>query len=261
MPKNAIVVLTRGYNDNSKYKSLILRNRHICQNFYLKLDNPSDYDVVIFHEGNITPSQQQYIQSKSPNLPLQFRNVTFQNNNTICSLCPPTKLSHGFSMGYKNMCYFWSIDFLEYLKDYEYIIRVDEDCLLQQISTNILNVYKEKNIIFSSPFFQGDDSFPVIVGMKRLFANFMRRNNLQPRKMDIRCPYTNVMILNIQYFRNNNIVRGILSQIKETNCIFSNRWGDLPIWGHILTLLVEPTLYIEDTSISYLHGSHHKMIK
>lgn len=260
MPKNAIVALTRGYDELSKYMPLIRRNRHIAQNFYLKLSNPENCDVILFHEGNIRPNQQQYIQSQSPNLPLQFRAVSFQNNNTVCSLCPPTNVSQSFSMGYKNMCYFWSINFLEYLKDYEYILRVDEDCLLQSIPTNIFETYKERNIMFSSPYFQGDDDFPVIVGMKKLFVTYMKSNHLHPQKTDIRCPYTNVMIFKIQYFRNNSIVQNILHLIKSSNCIFSNRWGDLPIWGHILTLLVDPSLYLEEKSISYLHGSHGRMI-
>ena len=260
MPKNAVVVLTRGYNDSRKYKSLITRNRHIAQNFYLKLSNPENFDIILFHEGNITPNQQKYIQSQSPNLPLQFRTIPFQNNNTLCSLCPPTEISSAFSMGYKNMCYFWSINFLEYLKDYEYILRIDEDCLLQSIPIDIFETYKKKNIVFSSPYFQGDDDSHVIVGMKRLFVNYMKKNGLQPQKMDIRCPYTNVTILNISHFRSNQHIQNILNLIKTSNCIFSNRWGDLPIWGHILTLLIEPTLYLEDTSISYFHGSHDCMI-
>lgn len=260
MEKNAIVVLTRGYDDLSNYKLLIMRNRRISKNFYLKLSNPEKWDIIIFHEGNITLNHQEYIQSKSPNLPLQFKSIPFKNNNSVCSLCPPTKVSVSFSMGYKNMCYFWSIDFLEYLKDYEYILRIDEDCLIKSIPENIIEMYKDKNIVFSSPHFQGDDDFPVIVGMKKLFVKYMKKNGLQPQKIDIRCPYTNVMILNIHYFRNNHIVQNILQLIKASNCIFSNRWGDLPIWGHILTLLIDPKIYTEEKFICYLHESHGRMI-
>lgn len=60
-------------------------------------------------------------------------------------LCYPTTLSNRFSLGYKHMCHFWSIDFLEYLKDYKYILRIDDDCLLNTFDTNIFNIMKEKN--------------------------------------------------------------------------------------------------------------------
>jgi hypothetical protein len=261
MQKNAIVVLTRGYNNHLEYRTLISRNRHISVNFYARLQDPENYDVIIFHEGNITKEQQDYIQSQSPKLPLQFKSVQFYENNTKnYTLCPPTKTSESFSLGYKNMCYFWSINFLEYLKEYEYIIRVDEDCFIRNIPSDIIEKYTKNGIQFSSPYFQGPDSGQVIVGMHKLFRRFVYEKQLTPCKTTIQCPYTNIMIVNVQYFRNNSIVQEILGKIKECNCIFSNRWGDLPIWGYILTLLVEPEKYIEDKSISYWHGSHNKII-
>ena len=261
MAKNAIVVLTRGYNNLSEYATLISRNRHIAVNFYAGLKDPENYDVIIFHEGNINSQHQQYIQSQSPKIPLQFRRVDFYNNNTKnYQLCPPTQQSEYFSMGYKNMCYFWSISFLEYLKDYEYIIRIDEDCFVRNIPSGIIDTYRENDIQYSSPYFQGPDSGQVIVGMHRLFRRYMYEKQLSPCKTKIECPYTNVMIMNMEYFRNNQVVQEILNQIKDCNCIFSNRWGDLPIWGYILTLLVETSKYKEDKSIAYWHGSHKKII-
>ena len=68
------------------------------------------------------------------------------------------------------------------------------------------------------------------------------------------------MVINVNYFYNNDLVKDVLSRIYESNCIFSNRWGDLPIWGYILSYLVDKKHYIEDKSISYYHGSHNKKI-
>jgi len=255
--KSAIVVLTRGYNDIKKYDKLINRNRHIAINFYLKLENPENYDVIIFHEGNIPLHHQNYIQSQSPRLPLTFRPVTFYNTNIVNKqLCPPTSLSNSFSPGYKNMCYFWSISFLDYLKDYHYIIRIDEDCLLKSIPTNIINSYIESNIHFSSPYFQGPDDKNVTVGMLQFFTNFLRKNNIVEINSNVICPYTNVSIINIQYFRENIVIQKVLQDLKLCGCIFSNRWGDLPIWGYILNYFINPQLFKEDKTISYFHGSH-----
>ena len=68
------------------------------------------------------------------------------------------------------------------------------------------------------------------------------------------------MIINVNYFKNNENVKKILQLIKDSNCIFSNRWGDLPIWGYILSYLVDKTMYFEDKTITYIHGSHKKKI-
>ena len=261
MTKVAIVVLTRGYNEIKDYKQLISRNRHIAMNFYLKLNNKEDYDIIIFHEGNIHVQHQNYIQSNSPRLPLIFKKVEFINKITINNcLCPPTQLSSIFSIGYKNMCHFWSIDFLNYLSDYTYIIRIDEDCNILNIPTNLIELYNANNIMFSSAYYQGEDDPNVTIGLDKFFNIFMEKNNIKPYKNSVKCPYTNVMIVNVDYFNKNTVVQKVLKLIKETNCIFSNRWGDLPIWGYILSYLVDDKLYLKDDTISYIHGSHNKKI-
>lgn len=259
--KNAIVVLTRGYKNNQDYISLIDRNNAIYEVYYKKLSNPENMDIIIFHEGNITNQQQSYIQSETPNLPLQFIAIKFYNNTTINEKCPQIGWANAFNMGYKNMCYFWSIDFLKYLKDYEYIIRIDEDCIIRKLDSNILNEYSDNNIIFAcaSDHIGGNIDEPdVIIGMIDLFKEFIEKNEITPYSSynEIRCPYTNVMIVNVPFFNNNEIVMSILKEIELSNCIFSNRWGDLPIWGCILSLLVDDKYYLKDTDITYNHGSH-----
>jgi hypothetical protein len=252
--KNAIVLLTRGYDNLNQYNTLIERNKAINDVFYSKLKDPDNYDVIIFNEGNISQNDQNYIQSKTPDMFLKFITVEFYDTNIINDYCPPDK--DDFSSGYKNMCYFWSIDFFEYLKDYEYVIRIDEDCILKNLNTDVINNYKQKDIKFSSAFFQGDDDSRYIVGLYELFDTYLKDNNLNKYSTEIKCPYTNFMIVNIPYFRNNKNVQEILNRIKESNCIFSNRWGDLPILGYILTFLIDPIYYYEDKSIKYTHGSH-----
>jgi hypothetical protein len=64
------------------------------------------------------------------------------------------------------------------------------------------------------------------------------------------------MVVNIPYFRNNEDVKNVLQEIDKSECIFSNRWGDLPIWGYILGYLIDKNLYKVETGVSYYHGSH-----
>jgi len=247
--KNAIVCLTRGYTKLDDYENLINRNISISKHF-----NKED-DIIIFNEGNIPIEHQTYIQNKTPDIKLIFTTIQFYNNTKQNDICLPTTLSNSFSLGYKNMCYFWSIDFLEYLKHYNYIIRIDEDCIINKIDKNIIESYKKNNIMFSSAYFQGPDEKDVTIGMEQLFNNYLNNNNLT-KINDLKCPYTNFMIINIPFFKNNIHVQNILEEIKNSNCIFSNRWGDLPIWGYILSYLIDKKYYIEDKQISYIHGSH-----
>jgi len=256
-PKHAIVVLTRGYDTDEKYNLLTERNNSIYDVFYSKLngDETNKYDILIYHEGNITPDQQDYIQRKTPNLPLIFKTIQLHEDQENNELCPPTLLSKSFSNGYKNMCYFWSIDFLEYLKEYDYIIRIDEDCTVEQFDKDTLQQYKESNIMFSSPSYQDNDSPEVIVGMDTLFNTYLSEHNMK-QKNTLKMPYTNFMIVNIPFFTNHDTVKSVLDRVKESKCIFSNRWGDLPIWGYVLSYFIDKQYYLEDKDIRYYHGSH-----
>lgn len=254
--KNAIVVLTKGYEKEEDYEKLISRNESIYNKYYNLLNDKNNYDVIIFHEGNITEEQQKYIQSKIPDFPLLFRKVDFQQKIVNHANCPNTHVSEKFSLGYKNMCYFWSISFLEYLKDYNYIIRVDEDCVLDRFEPNLIENYKSENIMFSSAKWQGDDELSVTTGMKDLFMDFMKKHNKIPKNEQPSFPYTNFMVVNVPYFRNNEDVKNVLQEIDKSECIFSNRWGDLPIWGYILGYLIDKNLYKTETGVSYFHGSH-----
>jgi hypothetical protein len=256
--KNAIVCLTKGYDNNESYDNLIKRNQSIYEKYYRKIVNKGEYDIVIFHEGNISLQQQNYIQENTPLMPIVFVSIPFYSDVGLnMDLCPPTKLSSGFSIGYKNMCYFWSIDFLHYLSDYEYIVRIDEDCIIDDIPLNILEEYRENSIAFSSGHYQNNDFADVTVGMRRLFSKLIGTDNFDS---EIRCPYTNFMIVNVPFFNTNESISNALKKIEESRCIFSNRWGDLPIWGYILTLFVDEKHYIEDKRIRYFHGSHNSKI-
>jgi len=256
--KYAIVILTRGYSSNDKYNDLIKRNNYIYKNYYCYLKNKEKYDIIIFNEGNITDDQQVYIQNKTPYLPLIFKTVEFINNNNTNDICPPNIVSQEFSLGYKNMCYFWSINFYKYVEEYEYIIRIDEDCYINKIDPNIILTYIDNNIKFSSAEYIEEDTTYVTVGMENLFMNYIKANQIVQYDSieNVRYPYTNVMVINVPYFRKNQNIQNMLNLIKESNCIFSNRWGDLPIWGYILYLLVDKQYYICDRNISYYHGSH-----
>ena len=267
--KTAIVTLTRGYNNLESYKSLIYRNKHIFENIVSKSED--DFDIIIYHEGNILQEHQTYISSQTPNLNLIFVDVkttspksAFDDNKNIINnnLCPPTIQSNSFPLGYKHMCHFWSLDFLDYLKNYKYVIRIDEDCFVTKFDISLLNTMNSEHLYFVSPYFQGQDEQYVIVGLEKMWSEFILENNITPIKKfdEIRCPYTNFMVVDVEFIRNNSLIMKILQKIDNSHGIYSNRWGDLPIWGMILSTLVDGKHYFENKNICYFHASHNKII-
>jgi hypothetical protein len=100
--------------------------------------------------------------------------------------------------------------------------------------------------------------------MDKLFKNYMENHNITPKNdpelVKTSVPYTNFMVVNIPYFRNNEQINNVLQEIDKSECIFSNRWGDAPIWGYILCYLLDKDLYKIDNSVSYFHGSLNEII-
>lgn len=71
-----------------------------------------------------------------------FNDCKNKINNDLCFF--NSRFSK-FRIGYKYMCYFWFIDFLDYIKDYKYLIRIDEDCFINKFDNDILKWMEEKN--------------------------------------------------------------------------------------------------------------------
>jgi len=255
--RRAIVVLTRGYDSLDGYNELILRTNAIKYHKWSQ-----NYDHIIFHEGNITPLHQKYICSKTKPLPLQFVSVkkSFDRNmgraeqtGELDELCPWYGKNN---LGYKSMCAFWFTDFIEYTSEYDAILRIDEDCIIDKNSAN--DPAPDKNTALASAMYQGMDNPEVIVGMRKFATSVSMQLGVKaPKDLEWVSPYTNVMWVSMQYAKSHN-VREIVKLVHETNCIMRNRWGDLPLWGLTMSLLGTPQVLLD---IKYYHGSHNVFVK
>ena len=268
MKKVAISVLTKGYGNNNQYDTLITRNNLIYDNIIIK--STLQFDMVIFHEGNITTEQQEYI-SKNSKATLLFRDVkqcaskaAFDDSKNIYNmeLCPPNELSERFPVGYKHMCHFWSIDVFEYLSEYQYTIRIDEDCYVDRVDPTVFESVIEQEIKFAVPLICTVLDDPnVIIGLEQLLNRFAKDNNitLPVAYADIKAPNTNFMMLDLDFFRQHEVTQKFLQEIEKSHGIYSNRWGDAPIWGIILYALAGIDFY-ELSDTGYLHGSHNHYV-
>jgi hypothetical protein len=269
MKKIAICALTRGYHDKIFYHTLISRNISISK-FLSNLDK-TEYDFILLHEGNISETDKEYISSKTPTLDIKYWNIkevdpktAFDNNQIKINndLCPPNNISNGFPIGYRHMCKFWSIQFLKYFKNYNYIVRIDEDCIVKNMDFSIIDHMENENIYFASPNFQEQDEPQVIDGLENLRLEYIKKYDIKEYTQfkDITCPYTNFMIVNVKKINENNKINEFLKMVDDCGCIYSNRWGDLPIWGVILDTIMDKKNYKEIKNIKYHHISHNKLI-
>ena len=138
--KIAVVALTRGYpNDQSQYQTLIKRNASIHKSINQHRNNAAD--IILFHEGNISDLDQHYIKSNSQD-EIKFVNVGKYFDERELVLEGDSK----FNFGYRIMCRFNMYYIWDEVKEYDYILRVDEDIEISNFDPFIFEIMEEKKI-------------------------------------------------------------------------------------------------------------------
>lgn len=269
--KWAVATLMKGMKDVSHYKALIDRNKSIRQHLYSPPHSNGSMDVIIFHEGDVTATHQEYIQKESPDIPLMFINIssTFNKWNDVENpICPHSYLSRKTEPGYINMCTFWFAGYLEYMQKYDFLFRFDADCVLitdirgylfsvpasaRMGSTRWLNLANEKYDRIAGPNKFGQ----VSTGMHQVTTTFAREHQIFDTVYTWYAPYTNVFFLDLHWVRNSTIIAQYTNTVLNTNCINSNRWGDMPLWGANALLTKQTPFHLK---VPYYHGSHNAWV-
>jgi len=234
--KRAIAILTRGYEELERYKALLNRNKTIEENV-----NES-YDYLVFHEGNITKDQQKYIQSNT-NLPLEFIDIPrfLSRDHAVFQPTAP------WGWNYRHMCNFWFSGFLDYVKDYDQLLRIDEDCT---IYSNLDQVFDSLNNKVCSYARWVDDDWFNVFGLD----DFCKKFSNKPRK-EIGGPYTNLVAWDLNKVRENTIVNDFIQAVNESNGIYVYRWGDHMLWGEALHYGFEESDHVLLKTVKYYHAS------
>ena len=255
------------------------RNVAIYEKFYKPMRNET-VDIIIFHEACSEESQVK-LQAMTPDMPIIYINVKdhfmkWKERMAMLSgpnpLCPGSKLSQRFKLGYKLMCWFWYKRFLDYLPvDYAWMLRIGDD-------VGVLDGFRNPetwSYDWQSPVKVASTTwlqFPTNVtstpeGIFEAGMNEMTRELLIERKRDFTwtdsgnfylAPYTNVMYLDINWWRRQLLVREFANRVEESNCIIISRWGDLELWGYN-TYIGETKPYL--LPFPYGHKSHKCMAK
>jgi hypothetical protein len=249
---NCIAVLTRGYNNILHYNTLIKRNKHIVSNLKDK-----SIDVLIFHEGNITEEHQLFIKNETPEIKIQFVNISdvaFQSykKNVVVEEVPFVGIN------YRHMCSFWFVNFFDAVKNYDKLLRIDEDCFIDS-SIDEIFVQLDTHLFVTGREFH-DYEF-VTKGLNDFSLDFLNKykdvytfKKEDPKKPD--GPYTNVIGLSLDKILNNEMFLSYRNEIDKSDMIYKRRWGDLPLWGEVIYYIFGKDTLKNDTNIKYFHGSH-----
>lgn len=229
---NAIVCLTRGYSDLNKYKDLITRNVGIWNTINQQLK----YPLVIFHEGNIPLFHQEYIIEKSMGQKIIFKDI-----------------SNVWQGGYEGMCRFMIYDIWQQCSEYDYVMRIDEDCILQKAIYNPFDQIENSFCNYMTSVFWAESHAETNATLPEFVASI---TNADPNEFyNNKFPYTNVSLANVSFMK----MLPELKIIAESPLQKANRWGDLPVIGALLNIYIKDKIGTM-SGLSYYHASHNVSI-
>lgn len=247
----AICVLTRGYNDINQYDSLLKRNQSIQRHLSNK-----NIPLVILHEGNITIDHQNHIIDASPSLNIIFHCIEFDKEREQVNIDNSTK---DFNMGYRHMCSFWFKDMFStaVFEEYDYILRIDEDCEMKTSIDDIFNHIVDSTENYAICANTDVDHKKVTINMNKTTLSFLKDDSLKHKSPG--GPMTQMIGFNMKLLRKDEVLHDYIDHVHTTKMIYINRWGDLSLWGEVFHYLLPNKLKIDKT-IKYYHGSHRKHV-
>jgi hypothetical protein len=276
MIKGAIFILTQNTIERKVYLKTSLY--FLFKNFNAKYK----YPVIILHEGDYTEDAKKEIiagiRSECRNL-LTFKqideedfripsHIDIDKMNSIIDL---RVVPYWRNQKYRSMCYFWMKNFSKYTKDYNYVMRLDDDSIIEEpIKYDLFEMMSDKDYIYISNIIHLDCSL-CNYGMKdfflkhyasekdkinELFMDHTLNNNneyfnkfkslhkalnnedYEGASIELNMPfmyYNNFNIINVDVW-NKPEIQDIVNKIDEQGYIFYCRWGDAPLQTIILSL-------------------------
>ena len=276
MIKGAIFILTQNTIERKVYLKTSLY--FLFKNFNAKYK----YPVIILHEGDYTEDAKKEIiagvRGECRNL-LKFlqideedfripSHIDIDKMNSIIDL---SVVPYWRNQKYRSMCYFWIKNFSKYTKDYNYVMRLDDDSIIEEpIKYDLFEMMSDKDYIYISNIIHLDCSL-CNYGMKdfflkhyasekdkinELFMDHTLNNNneyfnkfkrlhkalnnkdYEGASIELNMPfmyYNNFNIINVDVW-NKPEIQDIINKIDEQGYIFYCRWGDAPLQTIILSL-------------------------
>lgn len=276
--KCGIFILTQNTIERKIYLKTTLY--FLFRNYNYKFN----YPIIILHEGDYDEkSKEEIIKSVREN----HRNLINFKQIDKNDFCVPEhididKLNKSIELQpvpywrnikYRCMCYFWIKHFIKYTEGYDYVMRLDDDSLIEEpLKDDLFKIIKEKDLIYLSNIIHVDCGL-CNYGMKTFFENALPEykeqlnagifisanlNNENPifdkfkklYKIINDKEYTNDNVITdmpIMYYNNFFVtktdfwkkqeVKELIDKIDKHGGIFYYRYGDAPLQTIIVSIL------------------------
>ena len=273
MKKDCVAYLLRSSQDDI---DMLNKSLSLLENNLLKFTK--NYDVIIFHEDCLG-TLKDGIQT---NIDLQFHEIVMgppeypeEIESQIPEFYPhpthgngPIAWGHkGFTMGYRNMCRFFSGEFhkQEVLTNYEYYLRLDTDSyILTALNYDIFSFARNQNLNYgyAAPAVQIDNP-KVVEGLNKFTKKYITDSNVDVHTTvdsieEGKMFYTNFELGKVSWFLEPKYL-DYYKAIDDSGMIYIKRWGDAPIKYMAITLFCEPETIIPVRGFTYQHGAEYRL--
>lgn len=271
--KNCILYLIRSSDEDLEMlnKSLELLQKNLLSSL------KQDVDILIFHEKDFESYKDNVLKLKN----MKFIEIEFKMPDypkEIMDQIPtpyfphPThwqgpiawNVSPGFSIGYRKMISFFFKDmiWLDELKNYNYCLRLDNDSYIwTKVPYDIFEVAQQKDSTYTTVRQAIQIDHPKVVeGLNNITKKWLLENNIETEINIDTIPngkmyYTNIELLNLDWFRNNKNYKAFTDFIHENGFVYKFRWGDAPLRYLALNLFEKQNKIDYFQEFKYQHGA------
>ena len=277
MVKAAILILTQ----NTVERKIYLKT---CLYFLFKNFNAKyKYPVYILHESDYDDKSKEEIMKSVRDEcrslinfkeldPNDFNIPTHVDIEKMQKSIDLQPVPYWRNAKYRTMCYFWLKNFIKYTQDFEYIMRLDDDSIIEEpINVDLFDLANSKDFNYISNIvhidcsmcnFEMKDFFtkefpdkldkikevfvdhkldsnnPYFENFKKLYA-IVKDCELTNNEIELSMPvmyYNNFCITKTAFWKSER-VQEIIDKIDKNGNIFYCRWGDAPLHTVIVTLM------------------------
>ena len=276
--KAAIFILTQNTIERKIYLKTCLY--FLFRNFNKRYN----YPVIILHEGDYDKtSQDEIILSvrEDHRQCVSFKQLdkkdfeipTHIDINKLEKCVALQPVPYWRNIKYRLMCYFWVKRFFKYTEGYDYVMRLDDDSIIEEpIKDNLFALMQAKDLVYMSNIVHIDCGI-CNYGMKELFEEILPTSKQQlnsgmfvPNKLPNNVPYfekvrqlcsivndkevnvseftiemplmyyNNFFITSTAFWKRQDVIN-VIDKIDKHGGIFYYRYGDAPLHTIIVSLL------------------------
>jgi hypothetical protein len=243
MKRKKIAII--GLCHHKTVRNVLKRNSLISQ--FLKCSY--DVDNIIFNDRNFAPNQIEKLKNQDPGL--KFVNIWDNPTKNLLNSYRKDSV-----IGYKGMCLFYGMEFIHYLAEYDYCIRLDDDSFLR--SGLDVDSFIDNGLIYGYIHEKEDIHEPTKKTFPPAVLDYIKSKNIKTlcKEKDINVwhHYSNFWITDLNFWRKQK-VKDYFDHIYSLNGIKKWRWGDHVILSNALRMFC-PKEKMVKLNFKYEHESH-----